>query len=293
MTKLTLPLLLALLTLGGCKFTEREGMVLMLDQSYRASVVGRDGDGFTAPDGLLWNDGKLYIADEGGSAVRVWSGRNSARTLAQASSGISSPEDLVIDGDGNILFTDDSAGGVWRIGRDGKTSTVAGKAQGLTSTEGIALAPDGTILIGDAPRHRVVRLDASGKASVFLAGISKPESMAFDAKGNLYIADNQDDVLYRVAADRKLHRAVHGLEGFSPESIWHAGGTLFITDSKHGKLFRYTEADGLQPLTAFAGKLAKVAGVTTDDRGRIYVSVQSDLKAGRGYMLRIEKRTRL
>lgn len=280
------------LALGACDLTSREGVVLVADQSYRATILGTQEDGFTVPDGILWKDGRLYIADEGGSAVRIWSGPGKVRTLADSRSGISSPEDLVVDGAGNIFFTDDDVGGVWKIDSAGGASPLAGKEQGLPSTEGIALAPSGAILVGDAHGRRVMSVTPGGKVSVFLGpehGITKPESMVFDDQGRLFIADNQDDILYLLTAEGTLHRPIEGRKGFSPETIWYARGVLYITDSKHGKLFRYTAEDGLRTIAAFGGNLTKVSGVTTDDGGRIYVSVQSDLKGKRGYILRLEK----
>jgi sugar lactone lactonase YvrE len=284
-------LLVLALALSACRLTDQEGMVLTTDKSYRAVIIGTRANGLAAPDGLLWKDGRLYLADEGGSAVRSWPGTGEAATLANGSSGIASPEDLVVDGRGTVFFTDDSAGGLWKI-ENGRTSRVAGREQGLGPTEGIALTPSGAILVGDAAGHQILSVARDGKVSALLGpehGIRKPESLAFDEQGNLFIADNEDDVLYLLTRDGRLHRPIRGSKGFSPESLWYARGTLYITDSKHGKLFRYSAEDGLETIAAFAGKLAKLAGVTTDDEGRIYVSVQSDLRGGRGYIIRLEK----
>jgi hypothetical protein len=109
--------------------------------------------------------------------------------------------------------------------------------------------------------------------------IAKPESFAFDAAGNLYIADNEEDILYLVTADGRLRRPIARREGFSPESLHFSGGVLFITDSANGKLHRYSPEDGLTTFAVFAGELANVQGITSDDAGSLYVSVQSDLKA--------------
>jgi sugar lactone lactonase YvrE len=111
---------------------------------------------------------------------------------------------------------------------------VAGKDKGLISTEGIALAPDGSLLVGDGEQHVVFRVTRDGKVTEFLgraSGITKPESMVFDDKGNLYIADNADNVLYLVDANHQLHRLVDRKESFSPETIFFSKGSLYITYS--------------------------------------------------------------
>lgn len=291
-----LTLFLGCVLLGGCGL-DQKGMVLLTDKSYRATVVGTNKDGFTAPDGILWKNGKLYIADEGGDAFRIWTNKNEVKTLCDASLGISSPEDLVVDADENIFFSDDDVGGVWEINNQGKAFQLAGQDKGLISTEGIVLSPSGQILVGDGEKHQVYSVDRkSGDVSVFLGtdyGITKPESMVYDEKDNLYIADNEDDVLYMLTPDMKLHRTIENREGFSPETIWYSRGVLYITDSHDGKLFRYTPEDGLETIAVFGGDLHPVNGITTDDNGSIYLSIQTDLKRKLGYVLRLDKETPL
>ena len=40
----------------------------------------------------------------------------------------------------------------------------------------------------------------------------------------------------------------------------------------------------------FGGTWANVQGITSDESGNLYVSVQSDLDADRGYILRLARR---
>jgi sugar lactone lactonase YvrE len=284
---------LAAVSLASCAPLDQEAMVLAVDPGWAAEIVAGNSDGVTSPDGLHWRDGGLWIADEGGSAVRSWAPGSKTRTLADKRSGLASPEDLALDQAGNVYFSDDSRGGVWRTGLDGRTRAVASPQAGLSSTEALALTPSGDLLVGDPPNRRVMKVAPSGAVSIFLGperGITKPESFAFDGRGNLYIADNEDDVLYLLSADGKLHRTLAGLKGFSPESLHFAGGTLFITDSRHGKLFRYTPEDGLSVVAVLAGRFRNVQGIASDERGSLYLSVQSDLKAGEGYILRLYPR---
>jgi sugar lactone lactonase YvrE len=283
----------ASLALAGCGRLDEEAILLSVEPGWAAEVATSEKDGIISADGLLWSDGTLYVADEGGSALRSWRPGAAPATLADSKAGLASPEDLVRDAAGNIYFTDDTRGGVWRTGTDGSTRALARPDQGFPSTEGLAISPAGDLIVGDAPGHRVMKVTLSGAASVLVpasAGIEKPESFAFDDRGNLYIADNHDDVLYVLTPDGRLHRAISGREGFSPESLRFAGGALLITDSHHGKLYRYTPEDGLNVIALFGGKLSNVQGIAADDRGNLYLSVQSDLKGRRGYVLRLYRR---
>jgi sugar lactone lactonase YvrE len=291
MRLLLLPFVLALC---GCTL-DQEAAVIAVDRGWSVEVAASDKDGFASPDGLLWSNGRLLVADEGGSALRSWSPGSRPTTLADRSSGLASPEDLAVDAQGNVFFSDDTRGGVWMTDAAGRTRALARPDQGLPSTEGLAITPEGELLAGDGPGHRVMKVSRDGRVSVFLGperGIRKPESFAYDPAGNLYIADNSTDTLYLLTRNGGLHRVISGREGFSPESIRFAGGALLITDSHHGKLFRYTPEDGLSVILLFGGSLANVQGIAADDRGNLFVSVQSDLKAGKGYILRLYRKGR-
>lgn len=279
--------------LAGCGSLDQEAMVLTVERGWTAEMVASEKDGFGSPDGLLWSGGTLYLADEGGSAVRAWRPGARAVTLADARAGLASPEDLVRDAAGNLYFTDDTRGGLWRTDAFGSTTALVAPGQGLPSTEGLGLSPGGDLVVGDAPGHRVLKVAPDGAVSVLIGadrGIAKPESFAFDERGNLYIADNRENVLYLLSIDGRLHRVIAERSGFSPESLLFAGGALFITDSDNGKLFRYTPEDGLRVIALFGGSLANLQGIAADDSGSLYLSVQSDLKGGKGYILKLYRR---
>jgi sugar lactone lactonase YvrE len=292
MKRIALTLVVAGLLLQTACSRQKLGLVMMTDESYRPRIIATSKAGFGSPDGLVWRNGNLYIADEGGQSLACLSQNGAVRTLADTKLGVSSPEDLVIDADGNIFFTDDDAGGVWTVDANGNARLLAGKDKGLISTEGIALAPDGTLLVGDGEQHAIFRVTRDGTVSEFLGpryGIAKPESMVFDDQGNLYIADNEADVLYLLDPGHELHRIIEHRESFSPETLFFSKGTLYITDSHHGKLFVYRAHEELRTIAAFAGELQNIHGITTDDAGNIYVSIQTDLKRKAGNIVELSK----
>ena len=54
-----------LIFLTSCS-VQKQGLVIMTDHSYKATLFATNKIGFGSPDGLLWHKGKLYFADEGG-----------------------------------------------------------------------------------------------------------------------------------------------------------------------------------------------------------------------------------
>ncbi len=286
---------LAVVLMGGlasaCGELDREGMVMTLDEGTSAEVLLGNGDGISSPDGLLWSRGTLYIADEGGSAVRAWTPGRRVRTLADGRDGLSSPEDLALDASGELYATDDDIGGVWRISTRGVVASLA-SARAVGSSEGLALSPQGLLLVGDPSGRRILAVRRDGRSYALKGSdgrIRKPESFAFDGEGNLYVADNLDGTLYLLDRNGMLHRPIADRPGFSPESLHFAGGGIYITDSEHGKLFRYTPHDGLTTIAVFAGSLSNVQGITSDEAGNLYVSIQSDLDNKQGYILRLSR----
>lgn len=277
--------ILALLTPSACH-VGGDGMMLSLQGDLVSEVVLTNKDGITSPDGLLWKDGQLFIADEGGAAVRSWKPGGKIRTLADRRTGLSSPEDLAIDSLGRIYASDDNVGGIWRI-EPGRGAVPVIDRRGAPSTEGLAVRPDGALIVGTND-HRLLLARGPSRIEV-AARMRKPESLAWDDRGDLYVADNVADALYVITRAGGMQRLIHDLPGFSPESIHYSRGVLFITDSKNGKLFQYTERLGLQPLAVFGGTLQNVQGITSDEQGRLYVSIQSDLHGGKGLILRLTR----
>lgn len=269
----------------------QEGYAVVIDDTYAVSMVVTNRDGLISPDGLQVVGDKIFIADEGGAALTVWAPGSQVQSLGDANADIASPEDLVVTNQGIIYFTDDDAGGLWRVDTTGKIGLVAGRKQGLVSTEGLALAPDGTLIVGETQSQRILRVSPQGDVQEFpipAGRIRKAESMTFDEQGNLYIADDEANVVYQYDLSGRLHELITARDGIqAPESLCYSQGCLFIVDDAANKLYSYDKERGLKTLVIFAGTLKNVQGVAAASSHDIFVSVQIDLKRGRGCVLRV------
>jgi gluconolactonase len=126
---------------------------------------------------------------------------------------LNAPNDLVLRGDGNIYFTDTDWGArpdrphapmaVYRVSPAGVLSLVLQ----MQKPNGIALSPDGwTLYIGSDVQAKVwkLALDASGAAvgapTVLIdgarvpGGFKVPDGICVDDAGNLYVANNSDEI---------------------------------------------------------------------------------------------------
>jgi sugar lactone lactonase YvrE len=273
-------LALALARLPGAASSTAKAMLLSSIPAFEAETLLTEQTAYPLRMGCAGRAAPCTSPTKGGSAVRCLKDGKLA-TLADARSGLKSPEDLARGADGTLYWTDDDAGGLWRLGSDGKAAPRLPAQGPLASTEGLVAAPSGALLIGGGESGRIVVLRKDGRTSVLPLRIEKPEGMAFDAAGNLYIADNDADVLYLLTRAGRLHRAIANREGFSPETLHFADGALLITDSRNGKLHRYTPEDGLATVAVLAGALGNVQGVTSDERQHLPIGADRSQGAAR------------
>jgi sugar lactone lactonase YvrE len=263
----------------------RGGSVSIIDPAYQVEVMARTG--YSMPDGLLWQPDGIYFADEGGALLQKLV-PGGVQRLHFPSSEISSPEDVATNGRGDYYFTDDDTGNVWHLNSEGKLRKLAGPAQGLRSTEGIAVAPWGDIYVGDGELHSIFKISPSGLTEVYITGIHKPETLAFDPDGQLYVGDNEEGKLYLVGRDQP--RLIMHDKEVVPETIWWHDGGLLITDSVHGRLYRWTPGTPPEVIAAFGGNLRRLAGVTADEAGNIWIAAQTSLSAKKGYIFKLTRR---
>ncbi len=224
-----------------------------------------------AADARFWNPGGValdvagtrYIADTRNHTVRKISAAGVVSTLAGTpgragsvdglgpAAQFDSPGAVAVDAAGNVYVADTGNATVRRITPGGMVSTVLGSAGAIGNVEGTGAA----------------------------ARLSRPAALALDAAGNLYIADEDNDVIYKatpaavmstVAGTRIDIRDRNGrrtgretLDGtgkaahfFSPAGVVvDAGGTLFVAE-RLGKSVRKIAPGGV--VTTFAG--APLAG---------------------------------
>ncbi|PWU12089.1 MAG: hypothetical protein C5B51_01430, partial [Terriglobia bacterium] len=266
------------------------------------NVFGDDGPavsaGLVLPTAIAVDRvGNLYIADFGNSRIRKVSPSGTITSAAGSSKGapladaseiatfvaLNGPTGLAVDFLGNVYFTEGSIGSgsglargdfrVWKITPDGVLSVLAGT--GAASFSG----------------------DNGSSANAQLDG---PSSLAFDAAGNLYIADARNHRIRKVTPGGVITTvAGNGSPGFSgdrgkatnaqlnsPQGIAvDSSGNLLIADTGNSRL-RKVAPDGT--IDTFAGNgnssyfgdgsrglqasLNHSLGVAVDSSGAVYIA---------------------
>jgi sugar lactone lactonase YvrE len=153
--------------------------------------------------------GNLYVADASNSAIRKITPSGVVSTIANFTSGVTFPTGITVDFLGNVYYTDDCSK-IFKITPSGVFSTFAGTTQGFadgTTTpkfncpRGITFDGSGNLYVADQNNNRIRKITSSGVVTT-LAGsgtigsadgigisaqFSKPQDIAIDGSGNLYI----------------------------------------------------------------------------------------------------------
>ena len=240
------------------------------------------------------NYGITTIAGTGGYGGYAGDNNPNAQVL------LTSPAGIVIDASGNIYFSDESNNCIRKkSSASGKVSTIAGLGGGFGGYSGdggpavfaelyhpAGLAVKGTdLFIADAGNNCIRKLNLStgiittvagtggtsgysgDGADATLAELYDPTGVAVDASGNLYIADNSNNVIRKVTASTGFISTIAGTgtaaysgdgaaataaELSAPQSVTLDGaGDIFIADAGNNVI---------REITVSSGNISTVAG---------------------------------
>lgn len=211
----------------------------------------------TSTNGLGLDPSGALLACERTNGRLVKVGPDGARAvlvdrwpLGNGGAPLNAPNDLVVRRDGNIYFTDTDWGArpgvphpptaVYRVPPSGPVQHVLA----MTKPNGIALSPDGgTLYVGSDTQAKLWKLpvDASGAVgaatpfvdgAVVDGGFKVPDGICVDDTGNLYVANNAEDVKAIVVFDPAGHQLGRIVLPVAPSNCTFGGDdrkTLYIT----------------------------------------------------------------
>ena len=161
-------------------------------------------------------DGYLYASSRAAGAVYRISPDGAMSTYAE---GMGIATGIAFDDDGN-LYVGDRSGTIFKIGR-GETSGASGEIFVYATLEPsiaayhLAFNDAGTLFVTGpttSSNQTIHAIDRNGDTSIFYQGLGRAQGLAFDAKGNLYVAASLRGRrgIVRVTPEREASLAVSG-----------------------------------------------------------------------------------
>jgi len=173
-------------------------------------------------------EGQLYVSSRYDGTVYRVSPNGTITTYAE---GMGVATGIAFDHEGN-LYVGDRTGTIWRIAPDRQTFVFATLEPSLAAYH-LAFAPNGILYVTGPTTSSfdaVYSVDPHGTVSVFYRGLGRPQGLAFDAQGNLYVAASLAGQrgIVKVTPDQKASLAVsgHNLVGLA---FTRTGGAVLAT----------------------------------------------------------------
>jgi gluconolactonase len=247
---------------GAIDLVEVDAGVVTRWNSGGATPVALTGGG---PNGAaLGRDGALYVTQNGGlhNEERITAGiqrvtpDGAVEMVASTvdSRQLDGPNDLAFDDDGRLWFTDprgaadparnEEPGRIYAIDVTTGTGELVVEL-GPVFPNGIAFLADGTLVWTESFSRRVMLLvDDKPEVLAELPAMHFPDGLCLDADGRLFVATTYAHTVSVLDGDRIVDslRCEDGM----PTNCCFGGTDLYVTESRHGTLWRFPiGAEGL------------------------------------------------
>ncbi len=263
--------------------------------------------GLNAPAGIaLDSSGNIYVSNAGNNSVTVYSAGSDGdtaptSTIMGASTQLSTPEGIALDSTGNIYVVSNGTNivTVYGAGSNGNiapSSTIEGFNTGLNAPTGIGLDSNKNIYVTNGTNSgtsSVTAYPAGSNGNVtpsstiigFNTGLFKPQGIALDSDGNIYVANagtgNDGILIYPAGTNGDVAPSVTiagsdtGL--LSPFGVvLDASKNIYVTNSGSNSVTTYASgSSGNAAPSATVGSntgLNIPMGIAEDSDGKLYVA---------------------
>lgn len=174
-------------------------------------------------------DGRLHVSSRFDGTVLRIDPEGGAEVIA---SNLGVATGLAFDRDG-VLYVGDRSGAIFRVGRAGNAIPFASLPPSVAAYH-LAPGPDGALYVTAptlATRDAVYRIDRHGAVTTIYDGFGRPQGLAVDAEGALYVTEALAGVsgVYRLLPDRPVPELVIAGAGLIGVALHPRGGFIVST----------------------------------------------------------------
>lgn len=226
-------------TFSGSRGQKTPVAIYRIDRQHQAKPFVHE---LMNPTGLAFDrSGSLYVSSRyDGTVYRVAPNG----TMASYAEGMGVATGIAFDQQGN-LYVGDRSGTVFKIGRDRQIFVFA-TVEPSVSAYHLAFGTDGNLYLSGPTTSScdaVYQIDPHGEVRTFYRGLGRPQGLAFDVEGNLYVAASLNGrrgiVKLTPRAEASLAVAGQNLVGlaFAPGDAAVLATTLTMASGPSGAIY--------------------------------------------------------
>lgn len=163
------------------------------------------------PTGIAFSPkGELYVTNRADGTVCFI---EDDEDVAVYASGLGIATGLAFDADG-IMYVGDRSGRIYRVREFGRVSELASIEPSVAAYH-IAFGPDGRLYAsapGLSSHDGIYAIDMDGNVETYCRGFGRPQGLAFDTEGNLYLAASYQGRrgIFKITPDREISMLIAG-----------------------------------------------------------------------------------
>lgn len=191
-------------TVSGSRGQKVPVAIFKIDTNYTARPLVSDM--MNATSIAFDRDGQMYVSSRYDGAVYRIASNSTLTTYAE---GMGVATGIAFDRE-QSLYVGDRNGTIFKISRDQQVFVFA-TLEVSVSAYHLAFSPKGDLFV-TGPTDRVYKIDPNGSVSTFFKGLGRPQGIAFDIDGNLYVAASLSGTrgIVKVAPDGLANLEVAG-----------------------------------------------------------------------------------